>query len=85
MTDIEEKLETQLMGILSEKFEKKQMKAEVEVFSEAKQARYFYAKLKEVRLAIEEAKRTNPIKGLRKKLSSQDEDEEESSDDDSDF
>lgn len=71
---VQQKLETEMMDILEEKFANMQMKADVEILKEKKQARYFYSKLKTVRQEVEASSRVkNPIKELRKKISSEQE------------
>jgi hypothetical protein len=80
---VQAKLQTKMMAMMADKFEEKQLKADVEIMKEEKQARFFYSRLKAVRLAAEEAQGTNPIKKLKKKMKKGDDDD--SSDDDSDF
>ena len=80
---VQDQLQKKMMAMMTEKFEQKQLKADVEIVKEEKQARFFYSRLQSVRLAMESTHGTNPIKELRKKMKKDDDDD--SSDDDSDF
>ena len=66
---VQAKLETSLTTMMGEKFKEKQIQADIKIVKEKRQARYFYEQLREVRLAMEQVKRTNPFKQFRKKLS----------------
>jgi hypothetical protein len=77
---VQEKLKNEMAIIMAEKFEEKQLTAEVEILKEDKQARYFYLKLQEVKAAKEEKEGKNPIKTLMMKMSSGDNDESDSDD-----
>lgn len=81
------KLETGIAEMMNEKLQEKQIVADCNIVKEEKQARYFYAKLKEVRADLEaqKSKNNNPIKEFRKILSRHSSHEGDSSDSDSDI
>jgi len=71
---VQQKLDTQMLEIMEEKFEDMQLKADVQILKEKRQARYFYSKLKAIRAEVEVAKGKNAIHDLRKKMSGEHED-----------
>jgi hypothetical protein len=70
-TQVQAKLETAMAEMMNEKLQEKQIIADCDIVKEEKQARYFYAKLQEVRAEVEaqKSKNSNPIKEFRKILS----------------
>lgn len=78
---VQDKLQTEMMNMMAEKFEEKRLEADVEIIKEEKQARFFYSKLREVRAVMEEQKGTNPLKELRKKMKKDENDDDDDSDD----
>jgi hypothetical protein len=70
-TQVQAKLQTAMAEMMNEKLQEKQIIADCDIVKEEKQARYFYAKLQEVRADLEnneQQQRNNPIKEFRKKL-----------------
>lgn len=48
---VQSKLETKILQVMKEKFERKGLVVDVEILTEARQGRFFYRKLREVRQA----------------------------------
>ena len=79
---VQAKLETAMAVMMAEKFEQKQLKAQIQILKEEKQARYFYGKIKEVRMIFAELEGNNPISDLRKNMNNNSLEEDDDDDDD---